>query len=163
MLLHNSPYHHWEEMRMSRNPVRLRPVTFEDADILLKWQCHESTRKYARNTKAPTDAEHREWLRNYLDRNDSVFAMILHNGEPSGALRLDPVLGGLEISIHTDPSKYRQGIAKEALALAMRCTPRMTLFAKVLPENVASHALFKSAGFKQLPGGMYVKLGGERE
>lgn len=148
---------------MSSNSVRLRPVTFEDVDILLKWQCHESTRKYARNTRAPTEAEHREWLRNYLDRNDSIFAMILYNGEPSGALRLDPVLDGLEISIHIDPSKYRRGIAKEALTLAVRCAPHTTLFAKVLPENAASHALFKSADFKQLPGGMYVKLGGDED
>ncbi len=146
---------------MHNNSVRLRPVTFEDADILLKWQRHESTRQYARNPEAPTAVEHREWLRNYLDRNDGVFAMILYNGEPSGALRLDPVLDGLEVSIHIDPSKYRRGIAKEALALAVRCVPYVTIFAEVLPENEASHALFRACGFVQLPGGMYVRLGGE--
>jgi len=147
---------------MSNNSVRLRPVTFEDADILLKWQCAESTRKYSRNPKAPTAPEHKEWLLNYLERNTGVFAMILHSGEPSGALRLDPVLNGIEVSIHIDPDKYRQGIAKRALALAIRYAPHKTLFAQVLPENEASHALFQSAGFIQLPGGLYVKLGGRK-
>lgn len=146
---------------MRNNSVRLRPVTFEDADILLKWQRAEETRRYARNPKAPTKIEHEEWLLEYLDRNVGVFAMILHNGEPSGALRLDPVLDGLEVDIYIDPSKYRQGIAKEALAQAVRCAPKVTLFAQVLPENEASHALFKSAGFVELPGGLYVKLGGK--
>ena len=148
---------------MPQNSVQLRPVTFEDADVLLAWQRHESTRKYARNPKTPTAAEYQEWLRTCLARNDSVFAMVLHNGEPSGALRLDPVLDVLEVSIHVDPSKYRLGIAKRALALAVRCTPHKILFAEVLPENTASHALFQSAGFVQLPGGMYVRLGGKDE
>ena len=145
---------------MRKNSVQLRPVTFEDADVLLAWQRHESTRKYARNPKTPTAAEHQEWLREHLARNDSVFAMILYNGEPSGALRLDPVSDGLEISIHIDPGKYRLGIAKRALAIAVKCAPRMTIFAEVLPENKASHALFKSAGFKQLLVGVYVIVGG---
>lgn len=140
--------------------VELRPATFDDADILFKWQCAPGTRRYARNTKTPTETEHREWLRNHLDRNDGVFAMILHNGELSGALRLDPVMDGLEISIHIDPSKYRRGIAKKALAIAVARAPGVPLFAEILPENTASRALFKSVGFMQLPGGLYVRLGG---
>lgn len=147
---------------MRSNPVRLRPVTFEDADILLEWRCAESTRKYAHNPEAPTAVEHEKWLLNYLERNAGVFAIILYNGEPAGTLRLDPVAHGLEISITIDPKKYRQGIAKRALALAVKCAPCVPLFAEVFADNEASNALFRSSGFIQLPGGLYVKLGGRK-
>ncbi len=139
-------------------PVSLRLARRADAAIMLEWQSDERTRRYARNPRAPTRAEHEQWLGRYLGKTDGILTIILHDGEASGVLRLDRTAdgAGFEVSILVAPDKNNLGIGKAVLALARKLLPSEDLFAEVLPANAASHALFRSAGFRPLRAGMYI-------
>ncbi len=151
-------------------PVTLRLAGRADAAIMLEWQSDERTRRYARKPRAPTPAEHEQWLGGYLGETDGlpahshasakagILTIILHDGKASGVLRLDRTAdgAGFEVSILVAPDKYNLGIGKAVLALARKLRPSEDLFAEVLPANAASHALFRSAGFRPLREGMYI-------
>lgn len=139
-------------------PVTLRLARRGDAAIMLEWQSDERTRRYARRPRAPTPAEHEQWLGRHLGKTDGILTIILHDGEASGVLRLDRTAegAGFEVSILVAPEKYGRGIGKAVLALARKLLPGDDLFAEVLPANAASHALFRSAGFRPVREGLYI-------
>jgi len=139
-------------------PVTLRLARRGDAAIMLEWQSDERTRRYARGPRAPTPAEHEQWLGRYMGKTDGILTIILHDGEASGVLRLDRTAegAGFEVSILVAPEKYGRGIGKAVLALARKLLPGDDLFAEILPANAASHALFRSAGFRPVREGLYV-------
>jgi len=132
--------------------VDLRPATIDDAALLLRWQSDPNTRRFARNRAVPDGATHEAWMRARLGDPECLLSIVLSNGMPAGALRLDRAASAgdtesWEISIYVDPTRYRQGIAKAALALARRLLPDAVFLADILPENAASHGLFAGAGY----------------
>lgn len=129
------------------DPVTLRPATMADADLILEWQGAPETRRYARDPRIPTSAEHRAWMADRLARLDCLFNIILVAGRPVGVLRLDRHDDVFEVSIFVAPGHYGRGIARAALALGRRLLPDSGFIAHVLPQNEASHALFRAAGF----------------
>jgi UDP-2,4-diacetamido-2,4,6-trideoxy-beta-L-altropyranose hydrolase len=144
-------------------PVTVRLVEPGDAQLLLMWQRDPRTRRFARKPEIPTPEEHAAWLAGKLADPGCIPAIVLHGDSPAGALRLDRLTdpeGGtaFEISLYIDPDSYRMGIGRAALELARRLLPNATLKAEVLPGNVASQELFKSAGYV-LKDGMYVNAG----
>jgi RimJ/RimL family protein N-acetyltransferase len=66
-------------------------------------------------------------------------------------LRFDRIIGdrfdAWEVSIFVAPSKKRLGIAEAALDLGRWLLPESELVAEVLPQNKASHRLFRKAGY----------------
>lgn len=134
-------------------PVRLRPATMADAEVMLRWQCDPRTRRYARNPAPPAAEEHQRWLADRLAESGCLFNLILHGDAPAGVLRLDRVQGSgdgaeaYEVSILVAPEHCRLGIAKGALSLARRLLPGVELQAYVMPDNAASRTLFRKAGY----------------
>jgi RimJ/RimL family protein N-acetyltransferase len=55
-----------------------------------------------------------------------------------------------EVSVAVDPAHHGRGLGAAALALARRFAPGAALDATVLPANLASQALFASAGYEQI-------------
>jgi UDP-2,4-diacetamido-2,4,6-trideoxy-beta-L-altropyranose hydrolase len=146
--------------------IDLRPATLDDADLLLRWQADPNTRRFARNSAVPDPATHRAWVHARLGDPACLLNIVLSDGAPAGALRLDHVptadqLDRWEVSIYVDPARYRRGLAKAALALARRLLPEALLVAEVLPGNAASHALFTAAGYVMI-GGRYEQRPGCR-
>ena len=142
-------------------PVRLRPATMADARIMLRWQCDPRTRRYARNPAPPAAEEHQRWLADRLADPGCLFNLILHGDAPAGVLRLDRIDGDqdldntYEVSILVAPDRHRLGIGRAALHLVRQLLPEAELRAEVLPGNVASDALFRSAGFIRRKGLFY--------
>ncbi|MGH6661574.1 MAG: UDP-2,4-diacetamido-2,4,6-trideoxy-beta-L-altropyranose hydrolase, partial [Rhodospirillales bacterium] len=124
--------------------VTLRPATMADADVILAWQRAPETRRFARSQEAPNEDEHGAWMRKNLGDPACILNMVLHDGRPSGVLRMDrlqaaaPGPSAFEVSIYTAPGKYRLGIGASALDLGRRLLPRSTFVAHVLPDNKAS-------------------------
>lgn len=142
--------------------IYLKPVTIADADLLLSWQQVPSTRKFARNQNSPTIEEHYRWLRDRLSRTDSFMQLIMYDHIPAGVLRLDRLpqfKETYEISIITAPTHRRLGVARAGLKLLRELYEEFDLYAEVLPENQASHALFRQAGFKYIDGIYLSKAG----
>ncbi len=133
--------------------VSLRPATLEDGDIMLEWQSHPNTRRFAGTPQAPRREEHFRWVNRKLGDPDCLFNIILHGDRPAGVLRLDHMRNNgaaqsvYRISILTEPGRYRLGIAGAALRNARRLLPEAVLEAEVLEGNTASHALFRRTGF----------------
>lgn len=129
--------------------VRLQLAGPNDVDIMYEWQQDERTRLFARNPEIPSYEEHKAWYDAKTADDGCYMTLIVHNGEPSGVLRLDrlPNSNAYEVSIYVAPDKFRRGIAKAALACAERLWPEYELHAEVVEENVASHKLFHSAGY----------------
>ena len=133
--------------------VRLRPVTMADTDVLLAWQRDPRTRRFFIETTVPTEDQHRAWMRQKLSAPTCILNMVLHDGSPSGVVRMELLdthaPGPLEykISIHTAPDKYRLGIGRAALELGRRLLPYATFVAHILADNKASQTLFRNAGY----------------
>jgi len=137
--------------------VTLRPATLEDAWRMFEWQNDDRTRKHARNPAKPCWDEHLAWLARYLASSGHLF-VIEHCGEAAGSLRLDPrPQGGFEISIVTDPKKYRVGVAVPALALARAHMPDAELHAEILEGNEASRRMLVEAGYQKIDPCLFVQ------
>ncbi len=136
----------------------LRLASLDDSQLMFDWQCHPETRRFARNPAPPTRGEHDDWMgRLSLDAN--VMLMLVMDGdEPVGVLRLDAVDGPAvrEVSIYVAPERHGQGMGRAALKLARTIYPSWTFHAEVLPENRASHELFRTAGYRRLSETRYV-------
>lgn len=128
--------------------ISLRPALHADGERMLKWQLDPVTRAHARNPEPPTRDEHFRWLDAKLGDPDCLFNIVTLDGVPAGVVRLDQFAPEeYEVTIFVAPDKHGKGIAKRAVTLAHRLVPWATIHAYVLPENIASHALFKSAGY----------------
>ena len=131
-------------------PVHLRRAETGDAALMLAWQQDPATRRYARNPRPPTSRTHARWMEARLRDPACNLNLIMHGDVPSGVLRLDRMNGEdrLEVSLLVAPDRQRLGIGKAALALARAMYPEAAIYADVHPENAASIALFRSAGYE---------------
>lgn len=140
------------------NVVSLRLASAADTDVMFRWQSDDQTRRYARTPQPPTRDEHKAWVQASLGDPNRVLCLVLHGQAPAGVLRLDrmEVSESYEVSILVDPDKYGLGIATAALSLGRALLPGARLVAEVLPENAASHNLFKRAGYRPVDTSHYV-------
>jgi UDP-2,4-diacetamido-2,4,6-trideoxy-beta-L-altropyranose hydrolase len=144
-------------------PVEVRPVTMSDSKQLLEWRSHPAVCKYSRNTNAPSQAEHENFLTKKLSDPNCVFNILTYGGKPAGMVRLDlmdashversPSSSGrittaaYEVSVLVDPDKHGLGLGQCALNLASELVPDAVLFAQIHPENIPSQKLFRKVGY----------------
>jgi UDP-2,4-diacetamido-2,4,6-trideoxy-beta-L-altropyranose hydrolase len=135
--------------------VHLRLAEKSDEEVLLELQQAPPTRRYARNPGVPSAEEHARWMARTLADADVFLLIIEVDGKYAGSMRLDrlkneranPVFA---ISIAVCPKLHRCGIGSVALSLARRLQPAAVFDAEILPENIASQALFARAGFRRV-------------
>lgn len=139
--------------------VTLRPATLDDADLILAWQQHPDTRRFARNPAVPARAEHEAWLAQKLADSNSLLQIVMCDDTPAGLIRLDcaQAAAGREVSILTAPEQYNRGIGFAALRLARRLVSLSPIRAFVLPGNEPSLRLFEKAGYKPAGGDWLVQ------
>lgn len=131
-------------------PVTLRPATMDDAQTVFEWQSCAETRRFARNPEVPAADEHFAWMAARLKRAESLFNIVMHNGDAAGVVRLDRMAeadNSFEVSIYIAPERHGRGLGNAALRLARRLLPDAELLAHVLPQNQVSRALFLAAGY----------------
>jgi len=140
--------------------VRLRLVSAEDEQIMLEWQRHPSTRRFARNPQVPTEAEHHAWLSEQLVSVNAIPTLIEHGGVPAGVLRFKQQEGAAQsavyrVSILVAPEHRRTGLALAALRMGRQVLPGAELTAETLPGNHASAALFEAATYQREEDGLF--------
>jgi UDP-2,4-diacetamido-2,4,6-trideoxy-beta-L-altropyranose hydrolase len=138
--------------------VRLRVAEISDRDWLFELQRVPQTRRYFRNPLAPTTEEHACWMARILADPDVFLLVIEVDGEQAGYVRLDRRKGEkakFEISVAVCPKAHGRGVGSVALSLARRLQPGAVFDAEILPENIASRALFTRAGFHQVSENRY--------
>ena len=131
--------------------------------MLLKWQNSPETRRFARDPSAPGAQEHNAWFSRRLADPICTMNMVVIDGDPAGFVRVDAgTFQGksvMEVSILIAPEWKEQGVGTAALRLTRDQFPDFDLYAEVLPENTASHKLFRVAGFEPLSPQHYVSRG----
>jgi len=144
--------------------VTLRRLAPEDIERTYRWQQHPDIRRYARDPRPPTWAEHTAWVTRELSDPGCVLDIVEHDATPAGVVRLDRIEregadAAYEVSIYVAPELTGRGIGAAALKALRRMAPEAVLVAHVLPANTASHALFAAAGYV-LQDGVYVSAPG---
>jgi glutamate-1-semialdehyde 2,1-aminomutase/spore coat polysaccharide biosynthesis protein SpsF len=140
--------------------LTLRLAEAEDAAMLYAWQQAPETRRYALDQRPFSFAEHVAWLERKLSAPGDWLLIGLADGMPCGFLRLDAFgedrgVAQALVSIAAAPGHYRRGIGAGLLRLARRLMPGAHFYAKVLPENTPSRALFRSCGYAEAGDGYF--------
>lgn len=131
--------------------VTLRRVTPADRDRILAWQSEPEARRYARNPKVPSAAEHGHWFEAKCAQADASLEIVLVDDAPVGMVRLDAAgQDRLEVSILIASTGRGRGIGTAALVLLARLAPWADLLAEVDPENAASRRAFLRAGYESV-------------
>lgn len=135
----------------------LRPATMDDAELLLRWANEPGTRAAGFHPGLIDEPTHRRWLADRLGSPATRVFVGLVDGRAVGQLRLDRDDDGpVEISIAIAPLERGRGVGRQLLAAGIAAgradsTLRAQGFrARVRPDNAASLALFRGAGFAEL-------------
>lgn len=137
--------------------VTLRPATFADSDLMLKWRQAPGVRKFSKTKTAPKQEEHETWLKARLDDPlAGPFEIVEADGAAAGVLRFDRMESGeSRVSILVAPKMQGKGVARRALEAGGRLMADAALVAEVLEGNEPSHALFQGAGWDRAEPGLY--------
>lgn len=131
--------------------IRLRPVTAEDCDLLLKWRNDPATRANSFSTEEIPSAAHRAWFQQKLQDRDCLFLIAEDCGEPAGQIRFDRSGGEAVVSVSVAPAMMHRGVGTTMTRLGCRAMrekwPDATAVALVKRGNPASAAMFAKAGF----------------
>jgi len=141
--------------------VRLRLADSNDERWLFQLQQAPQTRRHFRNAQTPRADEHARWMARTLADQNVLFLVIEADRDRAGYVRLDKLHGkeaAFEISLAVRPQFYRHGVASAALKLARRVQPAAVFDAEILPDNIASKALFTRAGFRHVNGNHYQQV-----
>ncbi len=127
--------------------IKLRPVTLQDADLLLAWRNDPETRGASHNSESVRTDEHLAWLENTLNNERRKLFIAEEDGSPVGTVRADFVDGEHELSWTVAPSARGRGVAKRMVSLlaGQILTP---IRAEVKPGNKASARIAEYAGLK---------------
>jgi UDP-2,4-diacetamido-2,4,6-trideoxy-beta-L-altropyranose hydrolase len=146
-------------------PVTLRLAEMADARLLYDWQQAPETRRYALNQKPFSLENHCRWLTAKLEEGRDLLLIGDARDKPCGSIRLDWFGADRDrtqylVSIAAAPGQHGRGVGTALLRAARALAPGAHFYAKVLPENEASLALFRGCGYALGPDG-YFHSGGE--
>lgn len=149
-----------QPQKLDAGEITLRVVEARDEELLLDWQREPETRRFALNPAIPSSEEHHMWLQERLLSSIDWFLIAEIDNEPRAFVRLDWIgedAGRPEyvISIATSRLHHRQGIGMSLLRAIRQLSPSAHFFAKILPDNTASLALFIRAGYRLAADGFF--------
>jgi len=137
---------------LPENDLCMRPVQLADADLIYAWRNNPVTWRYFFDPRSITPSEHHAWYAKLLSDPDCVMLIGDELGRPVGAIRFDITGDQADISVYLAPEERGRGLGHRLIQAgscwlfarrpAVRC-----LNARIHPENIASHAAFKRAGF----------------
>lgn len=140
----------------------LRRMTMQDAEVTFRWQTASGMRRHFRNPAVPSWEEHVAYIQAALANPAiSLNVIVSPHDEPRGILRLDrSATDETEISILIAPESQGMGFARAALRQASMLRPQDRLRAWIAPDNMASLALFRSAGYVEDAADYFVRAPG---
>lgn len=134
--------------------IRLRPVQPEDSATVLEWRNDPSVRARSFSTEAIDPAGHERWFKTKLNDSACLFMMGEDDeGAPVGQIRFDREDGDAVISISVAPAMQGRSIGtaltRKGCAAMAEAWPGVRAMARVKPDNFASAAMFRKAGFSE--------------
>lgn len=136
------------------NKPRLRPVTIQDAELILEWVNDPLDRANSYSSEPITLDEHLAWLERSLSNPEVHLYMMVYKGEDVGHIKLYVNDGKAEIGYCIAPNWRGRGLAKVIIALmtieaAVHLPEVHTLFGWVKNSNPASRKAFQKAGYTE--------------
>jgi spore coat polysaccharide biosynthesis predicted glycosyltransferase SpsG/RimJ/RimL family protein N-acetyltransferase len=140
------------EGRAPQPPLRYRPATTADAELLLAWRNDPEGRAASRSDAVISAADHEAWLSKTLAGSDRTLLVAGNPERPVGSVRFDEDSRGAEISVMVAPDRRGGGIGSrmiaEASELYLSSRPEVPrVLAEILDHNRASSAAFERAGY----------------
>ncbi len=134
--------------------VTLRPAGQEDCRRVWLWRNDEETRRASFDSSPIPFETHEPWFRESLRRPDRKIYVVLTDGQPAGAARLDLSDNQALVSLHLAPEWRGRRIGPAALRaltdLAFEALGVDRLLAFVKLENTRSLSAFEQAGFVRM-------------
>jgi RimJ/RimL family protein N-acetyltransferase len=124
----------------------LRPVSLQDAPLLLDWRNDPLTRENSFQTNVITLDVHLRWLQDALQNPKRKLFMGEENGKSLGIVRGDFSEEGCELSWTIAPEHRGKGFGKEIVRLAIMVLRPQRFFARIKPGNVASERIAQFVG-----------------
>lgn len=144
-----------ERDRAIRPAVALRAATAEDCRAVWLWRNDVETRRASFDSSFIEYETHRRWFLESLERPERKIYIVLEDGEACGVVRLDVTARQATVSIFLDRRRQGHGLGPRALDavadVAGRDLHLNCLLALIKPDNDASLAAFKRAGFTPSP------------
>jgi glutamate-1-semialdehyde 2,1-aminomutase/spore coat polysaccharide biosynthesis protein SpsF len=140
--------------------LTLRLAEMADARLLYDWQQAPETRRFALNQTPFSFEDHCRWLAGKLGNGRDLLLIGEARNKPLGFVRLDWYGADKDrtqylVSIAAAPGQHGRGIGTALLKAARGLAPGAHFYAKVLPENEASLALFRGCGYALGPDGYF--------
>ncbi len=122
--------------------MHFRPVTPNDADMLLAWRNDPITRKNSRNSREIAVEEHQAWLKKkprlYIAEQDM---------RPVGSIQATICENGTELSWTVAPEQRGKGLGKQMVVqFAQEIIPKETIYAVIEEGNIASEHIASALG-----------------
>lgn len=132
--------------------VRYRPVTMQDAGLLLAWRNEPQVREMSFSSDPITPEEHRVWLTGVLADPNRTLLVAEHAGTPVGTLRFDRSADRALISVAAAPEARGRGLGTQMIAeateLQLAAHPQLAgVLAEVQARNLPSLKAFERAGY----------------
>ncbi len=128
--------------------IEFRPVSMNDAALLLRWRNDPLTRKMSRDTGEIAYDDHVDWLRKLLADPTRQIFIVLKDGQAVGTVRADRDDDVAEVSWSVAPECRGQGIGKEMVKQFCQYIGGR-LRATVRPDNEASRQIALFAGMSR--------------
>jgi RimJ/RimL family protein N-acetyltransferase len=132
--------------------AKLRPATYEDAQLRWEWANDPVTRQNSLHSDEIPWESHLEWLKALLANPARALYVVDWLGEDIGTCRFDTTSEGAIVSIGLAPTHRGLGLSRPVLTCAIDhywlTGGRCPIIAYIRPQNTASLRLFKACGFK---------------
>lgn len=132
--------------------TRLRPLSDADLDAVFRWERDPAAVAMAAFTRADPD-DRPAFDEHYARvRSDpaNLLLVVEEDGELVGTASSFTMEGDREISYWIDPARWGRGIASRAVALLLEADTTRPLHARVAAHNLASAAVLRKAGFREV-------------
>lgn len=144
-------------MNLNSERLYLRPIAYEDTDLVLQWRNSKDVKRYFLHQEDITREEHINWLNNKVFKGKvcQFIICLSENNRPIGSIYIqgiDPVLKQGEYGIFIgDTCELGKGYGTEASYLiidyAFHILGLETLYLRVLSDNTRAIASYKKLGF----------------
>lgn len=76
---------------LSLNDFKLRPITSDDLDMVLRWRNSESVRRFMFNSHIITQKEHTDWFQRILNDSNCEWHIAEFRGKPIGVISITDI------------------------------------------------------------------------
>ena len=141
-------------------PLAFRAATLGDCEDILAWRNSPEVRRVSLQSGTLDPTAHRRWMERTLDDPRRILLIAEADGIPAGVVRFDLTPPEALMSVYRTPgAPPRTALIRRATEWLRGKHPEIRrITAEVLPDNAASLAAFRHAGYRSLKNTLGIEL-----